>query len=145
MKTRRVPFDIERAKAGAKIVTAKGKPVRILDYNLKCRDTPIVAAVMVDTFELVFCFKSNGKHECKSLSEHNLFIEEEVKPRRMTYSELAKWLRECPNEFRELKNEYNGVILYALSYREIQADDPVPERIVIRRNYGSWQEPLVEI
>lgn len=144
MKTKKVPFDLERAKAGAKIITREKRPARILDYNLKDPATPIVAAVMGDIYERVFKYKINGKHGCKSLSEYDLFIEEEVRPRRMTYSELAKWLRECPGEFRELKNEYNGVILCTLSYREIEAAEPVPERIVIRRNHGSWQEPLIE-
>lgn len=147
MKTRRIPFDIEKAKAGAKVVTRDGYPIRIGFFDLKGqRSFPIVGAIDRDGIEEVRFFTADGKFS--SIFEedgYDLFIEEEVKTRRMTYSELAKWLRECPNEFRELKNEHNGVILSTMSYREIEADEPVPERLLIRRDYCEWQEPLIEI
>ena len=145
MKTKKVPFDIERAKAGAKVVTRKKQPVRILDYNLKRPDTPIVAAVMGDTFERVFCYKNNGKHECKDLNEYDLFIEEEVKTRSMTNQELADWLRDCPEEHREWGHSgTNSVYPYPPVYFEDERNEPVEKGVLIRRNHGGWQEPLVE-
>lgn len=39
------PFDIERAKAGAKVVTTLGEDVRILCYNRKASEYPIVALI----------------------------------------------------------------------------------------------------
>ena len=146
MKTRRVHFDLDKAKNGAKIITRNKKSVRILDYNLKSIDTPIVAAVMEDTYEHVFKYKINGKHECKSLCEFDLFIEEEVKTRRMTNQELAWWLRDSPEEHREcsMLNDDGSVFDRHIYYDE-DANEPVKDGIIIRKNGGEWEEPLVEI
>lgn len=144
-KTRRVPFDVAKAKEGAKIVTRNKNSVRILDYNLKSVDTPIVAAVMEDTYEHVFQYKINGKHECKSLYEFDLFIEEEVETRRMTNQELAWWLRDCPEEHREVCRVDEDTIYSRYIYRKCDANEEVPEFARIRKNGGEWQEPLIEI
>lgn len=146
MKTRRVRFDLDKAKKGAKIITRDKRPVRILDYNLKSIDTPIVAAVMGDTYEHAVCYKINGKHECRDLYEYDLFIEEEVKTRRMTNQELAWWLRDSPEEHREcsMLNEDCGVFDRHIYYDE-DANKPVKDGIIIRKNGGEWEEPLVEI
>lgn len=143
-KTRRVPFDVAKAKEGAKIVTRNKKSVRILDYNLKSIDTPIVAAVMEDTYEHVFQYKINGKHECKSLYEFDLFIEEEVETRRMTNQELAWWLRDSPEEHREWKFETCSSVYTDIDYSEEKEHNPVPCDILIRKNGGEWMEPLIE-
>lgn len=146
MKTRRIPFDIKKAQSGAKVVTRDRRSVRILDYNLKSIDTPIVAAVMEDTYEPVFKYKINGKHECKSLYEFDLFIEEEVKYRRMTNQELSWWLRDHPEEHREICHSCENVVFSRFHYaledanKEVENDD-----IRIRKNGGEWQEPLIEI
>jgi hypothetical protein len=118
-----------------------------LDYNLKSIDTPIVAAVMEDTYEHVFKYKINGKHECKSLYEFDLFIEEEIKFRKMTNRELWWWLREHSEEHREYcYNSRNDVHRFYYEYSYIEEDaDKEAEDVLIRRNGGEWEEPLVEI
>lgn len=143
-KTKRIPFDVEKAKKGAKVVTRNGCSVRILDYNLKSIDTPIVAAVMEDTYEHVFKYKINGKHDCKDLYKFDLFIIEEVKLRRMTKRELAKWLREVPSEHREYKHSKIGYIDSIFVYYEQEENMPIDENILIRRNYDKWEEPIIE-
>ena len=145
MKTRRVHFDIDKAKNGAKIITRDKRPVRILDYNLKSIDTPIVAAVMGDTYEHVVCYKINGKHECKDLYEYDLFIEEEVKTRRMTNQELSWWLREHPEEHREYCLEGETCVCFNYTYNSGHSNEEVDESIRIRKNGGEWQEPVIEI
>lgn len=144
MKTRLIPFDIEKAKQGAKIITRNKKSVRILDYNLKSIDTPIVAAVMEDTFEHVFCYKITGKHECKDLYEYDLFIEEEVKTRRMTNQELSWWLQECPKKHREYSFKEGNNVYSNYFYSFDDTNEEVVECIQIRENGGKWQEPLIE-
>jgi len=144
IKTKKVPFDVEKAKTGAKIITRNKRPVRILDYNLKSIDTPIVAAVMEDTYEHVFKYKINGKHECKSLYEFDLFIEEEVKSRQMTRQELADWLRDAPEEHREYRYAGDKDVYNTYDYPEDEANTP-EGGVFIRRNHGEWQEPLIEL
>lgn len=69
-------------------------------------------------------------------------IGKEVKQRLMTKQELSKWLRENPEEFREYKQF--GYIASEFTYYISEADIPVNDNILIRQNYGKWQEPLVE-
>lgn len=145
MKTRRVHFDLDKAKNGAKIITRNKKSVRILDYNLKNIDTPIVAAVMGDTYEHVVCYKINGKHECKDLYEYDLFIEEEVKTRRMTNIELSKWLTEGGEHFRQCIDKDLDTVYTEWIYNLEVEDKAVENVIMIREDKGEWQEPLVEI
>lgn len=140
MKTKKVPFDITKAKAGAKVITRKKQPVRILDYNLKSIDTPIVAAVMEDTYEHVFKYKINGKHDCKDLYEYDLFIEEEVKERLMTYEEVALWLTEMPH--RQYKIFRGSCISTNFSYNEESKDEEATD-ILIREDKGEWHRPTI--
>lgn len=40
-----IPFNVEKAKKGAKVITRDGKPARILSYDLKGNPYSIVAAI----------------------------------------------------------------------------------------------------
>ena len=40
------PFDLDKARQGAKLVTRDGRPARIICWDLKCEEYPIVALVM---------------------------------------------------------------------------------------------------
>ena len=40
------PFDLEKAKQGAKLVTRDGRPARIICWDLKCDMYPIVAVFL---------------------------------------------------------------------------------------------------
>ena len=68
---------------------------------------------------------------------------EESKTRRMTYKELAHWLREKPT--REWKYK-NGVTVYGYySYEEKCENEEVPNNILIREDDDEWREPLAEV
>lgn len=150
MKTKRVPFDLEKVKQGAKVVTDNGEPVRINCYDRKTdTDYTIVGLVLRkkgDLYcEIPLIYNSIGL--CFKDAEPRLFIEEEVKTRRMTNQELSWWLREHPEEHREYMykskaDEHNVHIIYP--YCVIEADEEVDADIYIRRNGGEWQEPLIE-
>lgn len=148
MKTKKIPFDINKAQAGAKVITRDGRLVKRLFYDTENEnnDHPILAYVQEENGLTTYGFTKNGTrsiHE-ELESPDDLFIEEEIKPRRMTYREVSQWLRERPDEFRECKNAHNSVISSIASYREDETNIPVPEYIVIRRNYGKWKKPIIE-
>lgn len=145
MKTRVIPFDLAKAKAGAKIITRNGNPVRITCYDVDARIEGFTLLVLArkNGKELPYLCRENGtaRLDESEESDSDLFIEEEIKLRRMTYKELSQWLRDCPNEFREAKNNFNGVIFSVMSYRETQANTTIDDGIVVRRNYGEWEKP----
>ena len=55
------PFDIQKAKAGKPVCTRDGRKARIICFDLKNDEYPIVAAVGNDCFENPFCYTENGK------------------------------------------------------------------------------------
>ena len=69
---------------------------------------------------------------------------EEVKKRRMTHQELAWWLREKPEEHRELKMSVDDPIVDSLYYYDNETNVTVSKDIIIRKNGGEWEEPLIE-
>lgn len=76
-----VPFDIEKAKQGAKVVTRDGHDVRILCYDRNSNDYPIVALVQSkdDEDDGVNTYTKNGKYVNVNYEDthDDLFIEEE--------------------------------------------------------------------
>ena len=65
------------------------------------------------------------------------------KPRRMTYKELSRWLREKPTrEYTYSCKEYIG---NWCGYTVDNQDNEVTKDVLIREDDGEWQEPLVEI
>lgn len=67
-----------------------------------------------------------------------------VKTRRMTHRELAWWLRDKPEEHRELKMSVDDPIIDSLYYYDNETNETVNKDIIIRRNGGEWIEPLIE-
>ncbi len=78
-KIKRIPFDAEKAKKGAKIVTRCGYPVRIGFYDIKGRLFTIAGAVTEeDNTEVIRSFTKEGRHYALDVdSDYDLFIEEE--------------------------------------------------------------------
>lgn len=80
---RRVPFDIEKAKQGAKIVTRDGGSARIICYDRKSEDCPIVAALTYEgelkkDDEEIITFTNDGRYfDDGDESSYDLFIQEE--------------------------------------------------------------------
>ena len=79
-KTIAFPFDIERAKQGAKIITRNGLNVKIVAYDKKNKSYPITALVeRTDGVELLIEYAENGcccYNESGLSNNFDLFIEE---------------------------------------------------------------------
>lgn len=76
-----IPFDVEKAKAGAKIVTASGRSVRIIEYNRRTNKTfchPIVALIDCGNHEIVCAYHNDGCQSdvIGSDDTYTLYIEE---------------------------------------------------------------------
>ena len=142
MKTRLIPFDIELAKSGAKVVTRDGHSVRIGLYDIKYKNFPIVGVVQEGVYETPYCFTKNGKFNEDEDHPYDLFIEEEVKTRYMTFEELALWLIEKPGrQYMRITNRFIGL---SFGYYESSKDNKANDYL-IREGKGEWQKPLVEI
>ena len=77
-KTRTIPFDITKAKNGAKVVTRAGNPVRIKHFNGKINPYTVVASIEEYGIERTLSFTELGQHDKCRKSKYDLFIEEEV-------------------------------------------------------------------
>lgn len=77
-------------------------------------------------------------------------FEYRIKPtpkiRRRTYQELADWLRDCPEEHREWKWKGESMVQVSpMYYDEDNAHVECDEDILVRRNHGEWEEPIIEV
>lgn len=141
MKTKLVPFNIEKAKQGAKVVTRDNYPVRILCYDLEDSRMPIIAAVRKDGKEIPYQYTIEGNfYPNKEEDTGDLFIEEEIKERCMTYYEVAMWLTEKP--YRQYKTDENPWVYSYLSYYEEDGND-VADNFLIREKGGDWHRPMI--
>ena len=145
-KTKLIPFDIEKAKAGAKIVTRNGLSVRICAYDA-VSDYPIIALIELPESkkEVVFSFTKEGtSFKAKDQeSKFDLFIEKEVERRLMTQQELSDWLRDSPEEHREYMYVDSSTIRSSFAYRE-EVSSKLADDILVRRNHREWEKPLIE-
>lgn len=142
-KTKRVPFDIEKAKQGAKVVTKDGNPVRIVSYDRKSLsgDFPICALIDVGEYEMDLFFRKDGT--TRDVETYNLYIEEEIKTQRMTNKELANWISLIHGVYRQVLE--NGCVYDNWSYIAKEENDEVKPGVMIREEYGEWREPIEEI
>lgn len=53
-------FDLEKAKAGEPVITNLGQDVRIISFDRKSEDFPIVGLISLDSTEQVECFTKEG-------------------------------------------------------------------------------------
>lgn len=74
-----LPFDINLAKAGREVVTRDGNPVRILCYDRKDEDFPIIALVDCGEYETQHSFTINGSLNRHGESKFDLFIKGNTK------------------------------------------------------------------
>lgn len=78
-------------------------------------------------------------------SKYEYRIKPEKKKRRMTQQELADWLRDEPMEHREYAyNAQDRDICSHYIFEENCANEPCEENILVRRNPGEWEQPIVE-
>lgn len=116
METKLKPFDPEAAKAGAKVVTRDGHAVRIICYDRKNEEYPIVALVGEDE-GAVFSYSSGGRYLEPNLTDHNLDLF-------MAPVKREVWV----NLYRDtLGTIYTSCIMNtkeeALSIKSVRADD----------------------
>ena len=55
------PFDIQKAREGKPVCTRDGRKARIICFDLKNDEYPIVAAVENDSSETLFSYTTNGE------------------------------------------------------------------------------------
>lgn len=82
MKYKRIPFNLELAKAITKgekegrVVTRDGNPVRIICWDAKDKDFPIVGLIDVGKREISHIYKNNGSFSYDTREDcHDLFLE----------------------------------------------------------------------
>lgn len=93
----KVPFNIEMAKAGAKVVTRTGLPVRIICFDRVgsvvypfIRRYPIIGLILSEEGnELIYTFTVDGKGDDSSF---DLFLFEEVKEEECQFKPFDKVL-----------------------------------------------------
>lgn len=106
-----VPFDIEKAKAGAKVKTANGNDVRIICYDLRGNENhPIVALVTNKAFgkEEMFTYSKTGEWIDGEASSPDLRIVEER-------DEQERWLDRMDGNVKGWCLAYNGKAVKASS------------------------------
>lgn len=55
------PFDLKAAKSGKPVCTRDGRKARIICFDLKNEEYPIVAAIGNDSSETLLCYTINGE------------------------------------------------------------------------------------
>lgn len=119
MKTKLIPFNAEKAKNGAKVVTRNGLPAKILDYPVKNEDCPILGLILIEGKEFPKLFTKNGNHysDCTE-SRLDLFIEEEeveeddsdYDPYKEVVESIMDMVERCsPNNVGSLQDFYDNV------------------------------------
>jgi len=113
-------FDIEKAKAGAKVITRRGLPVRILCFDLN-HSYPIVAAIGESEQDDVQQFTDGGRwSNCGSDDEYDLLMAPEKRY-------VAVWLKNNGNSavhpLTFVSEELARAALYPLSgYQIVEFD-----------------------
>ena len=112
------PFDLEAAKAGKPVCTRDGRKARIICFDAKCADTPIVALVSRDDGEILLRHYRNGKLSDDKDSDADLMMLPEKK---------EGWV-----------NIYDNMIMYA-------SEEEAKIGIATKRNYIAtakveWEE-----
>lgn len=141
-----IPFNVEKAKRGAQVITRNGRPVTICRYDVKNKDYPILGLVeLEDGKEVPQAFTESGKSFNGDDQERpfDLFIEKEVERRLMTQQELSDWLRDSPEEHREYMYVDSSTIRSSFAYRE-EVSSKLADDILVRRNHREWEKPLIE-
>lgn len=147
-KYKLMPFNIEKAKNGAEVVTKKENlRVEILKYDLTAIKPILAIVTYKDGGQAYFSYYANGWYLKTDTHVLDLLIKEEVKVnyRRMTNQELAWWLREKHSEHREYRTKGDDTVYPLFTYSDKTSSYTCAENILIRSNGGEWHEPLVEI
>lgn len=75
------PFDLEKAKAGAPVITRDGREARIICFDAKQEDPLIVLVTNKSGFENDYSYLENGRYQITKENPLDLFM----KPIKRTY------------------------------------------------------------
>lgn len=142
---KKVKFDLEKAKADAKLVTRDGRPARIVCWDRKRIGTnenfPILALVEEIGEEYSTAYTSDGKHlEGGCPSEDDLFILEENTYRPYANAEeVLKDMKEHGPMIREKDEEHYCSIVH-INKRGIQIDSEYCYTFEQLKQLYTWQD-----
>lgn len=149
MEDKRKPFNAEEfiSNEETPVETREGRKVVILTTKRNHLDYPVVGDILFGcggySADLAVWNKSGGSNSSCCINKDDLFFSIKKKTRIMTHKELSRWLKACPEEYRECKYSANCIVYSTFSYLEKDADKIV-EGYVIRSNESEWKEPLIE-
>lgn len=110
------PFDLELAKAGAKVQTRDGRDVKIIYSDAKNKEYPLVALIDNNGIESAHMFTTNGKYSNSEYIENpsDLFMAPEVHIKYTNFykdSEDTVWNGKLYDTIEEAKNniDYDNV------------------------------------
>jgi hypothetical protein len=153
MKTKLVPFDIEKAKNGAKIVTRTGLNVRIGFQDVKNGDNPILGLVSVSDYtETPMFYTKDGRHMEGFVSDYDLFIEEkeveetdDYNPYKIAIEALANMVKlyyssADSDELKDFYNEVKAKCREAIEYDKkwCKKQDEQKTKIEPKFKVGDW-------
>ena len=110
------PFDLEKAKQGARLVTNEGYPARIICWDCDSEDYKIVALVHVDGRESPVMFMENGiSYMCGSFNDKLQIVEEVgVSDRWRDRNEnVTDYVADSEGKVQEYTSTFNYSIGYA--------------------------------
>ena len=110
------PFDLEKAKQGAKLATSEGYPARIICWDCDSEDYKIVALIHVDGRESPAMFMENGmSYMCGSFKCKLQIVEEvEVSDRWRDRNENVKdYVSDGEDKVRDCLSPFDNVIGFA--------------------------------
>lgn len=73
---KQIPFDLEKAKAGAKVVTRDGHPVKLFSFNIRGKLGETIAGTLNrEGIDTCMCWLSNGNFSPHRVGvKHDLFL-----------------------------------------------------------------------
>ena len=149
MEDKRKQFNVEEfiSNEETPVETRDGVKVEIFSTTRKSCDYVVVGDILRED-DVVNgdpkTWTQKGKYILNGEDDHyDLFFSIKKKTRVMTHKELSRWLKACPEEYRECKYSANCIVYSTFSYLEKDANKIV-EGYVIRSNESEWKEPLIE-
>lgn len=138
-----IPFNLKLAKTptnpeGLEVYTKNYLSVEILKTDRSSTLYPLV--VLLNNTKILTATQTG---ETKTGNEILCLKEALSSTRRMTWKELAKWLREKPEEFREAKINEN--ISCGIVYKESFENEEVGKAVMVRSINSDWKEPFIDL
>jgi len=123
---KKLPFDIEKAKAGSKLSTRNGKSARIIAYDRKGEE-PIVA--LIGEYDRIISCTNKGEYLPRESSDEDLFIlsEPTYKPFTRESVPLGKIVVHKNHKDRYMLSAAGNSLIYLggklhASFKELLAD-----------------------